>query len=155
MHLDGYIRRTVTLGLFLDSVKKTMGLYKGIYFLALFSILWFMYLSNPTLGLAQDARKTEGLGRGARDTMRLDTRIQGYQEKDQDNRLSRDYKLEGGEKGLRWEMKEEESLRLHERERSKRAQLKKEQLEMEEKRRQRDERFWEKKKKVEFRGILD
>jgi len=155
VHTDGYKRRYGSAGLPLVGVKQTRGVFRRIYPLALFSILWFMYLSIPTQGMAQDAKKLEGLGRGARDTMRLDMRLKGYQEKDQNHRVSGDYKLKGEEKGLRWEMKEEEGLRLQKQERSNRVRLKKEKQQIEEKRRQREERFWEKKKKVEFRGDLD
>ena len=125
-----------------------------IHLLALFYLLWFMYLSIPTPGWAQDVKNLQGFDKGAQDTMRLDRRMDGYRDKVQNNRMT-DQRIGVEERGLRREMKEEDILRLEEQTRSRRARLRKEQEQTEEERRSRAERFWEKKKKVDFTSLAD
>jgi len=122
---------------------------KQNYFLAIFSVLWFICLSSFSQGTAQEARKVQGLERGARDSMRLDTRMTGEKEKIQSGRI-KDQMVGSAEKQLRKEMREEESIRSREQSRSNRARMKAQQEETKKRRKHEDEWFSEKKRKVEF-----
>lgn len=117
--------------------------------LAIFCFLWFMCLSNFSWGVAQEASKIEGLDRGARDSMRLDERMQGREEKGGSDRVT-DQMMRGTEEELRTEMREEEMIRSEEEVRSNRARMQAQQEEQEKRRKHEDEFFREKKRKIEF-----
>ena len=78
-------------------------------------ILWaaHVYMLCPSLGWAQEAASVSGLGKGERDTMRVDSRIEGREEQVIDSRIS-DQKIGYEERRIRLERRAEELLRAEE-----------------------------------------
>jgi len=67
----------------------------------------------PAVGLAQDATSVGGLGKGERDTMRVDSRIEGREDQIVDSRIS-DQKIGYEERKIRLERRADELLREEE-----------------------------------------
>jgi membrane protein involved in colicin uptake len=68
---------------------------------------------SPAVGLAQDATSVGGLGQGERDTMRVDSRLEGREDQIVDSRIS-DQKIGYEERKIRLERRAEELLREEE-----------------------------------------
>ena len=122
----------------------------GWWALALCLLLVLSQGYSPPIALSQRI-VTEGLGKAEKDTLRLDLRVGGKEEKDCDSRLS-DQKIGVEEKPLSRELKEKELLRQEEdastltRLRLEReAEVKQERLEQE------DERIHDKKQAIQLR----
>ena len=67
----------------------------------------------PAVGLAQDATSVGGLGKGERDTMRVDSRLEGREDQIVDSRIS-DQKIGYEERKIRLERRADELLREEE-----------------------------------------
>jgi hypothetical protein len=75
-----------------------------------FAYLAVLYMLCPAVVPAQDATSVGGLGQGERDTMRVDSRMEGREEQVVDSRIS-DQKIGYEERKIRLERRAEELLR--------------------------------------------
>ena len=78
--------------------------------LSVLSAVCVHYMLCPAVGLAQHATSIGGLGKGERDTMRVDWRVEGREEQIVDSRIS-DQKIGYEERKIRLERRAEELLR--------------------------------------------
>ena len=71
------------------------------------------YVLCPAVVLAQDVTSVGGLGQGERDTMRVDLRVEGREDRIEDSRIN-DQKIGYEERKIRLERRAEELLREEE-----------------------------------------
>ena len=86
---------------------------RRIVLLAVLSVVFVCCMLRPGSGLAQDVTSVGGLGQGERDTMRVDSRVEGREEQIVDSRIS-DQKIGYEERKIRLERRVEELLREEE-----------------------------------------
>ena len=84
-----------------------LSLFSTVSALCLFNLL------SAAVSLAQDAASVEGLGKGERDTMRLESRMEGREERILDVRVN-DQKIGYEERKIRLERRDDERLRAEE-----------------------------------------
>ena len=99
-----------------SSVKATLVNFdngcRPALLVALF-VVWFgcvVFIGLPALGLAQDSMSVNGLGQGERDAVRVDSRLEGREQRVIDSRIS-DQKIGYEERKIRLERRAEELLR--------------------------------------------
>ena len=78
------------------------------------SLLGAFHILRPAVVPAQDATSVSGFGKGERDTMRVESRMEGREERVVDARVS-DQKIGYEERRIRLERRAEELLRAEER----------------------------------------
>ncbi len=101
----------------------------------------------PAVGLAQDVTSVGGLGKGERDTMRVDSRVEGREDRIEDSRIS-DQKIGYEERKVRLERRAEELLRDEEVSREGEERFAKEEEEARARARRRDEEDVQRKKRA-------
>ena len=129
-----------------------MELFRQKFVFCLFPGLFFVIsgLSTPAISLAKDPAEIMGLGHGAKDTSRLDTRMKGDERKTNDDRIS-EQRLGHEEKRLSREMREKDLLRAEEESRVKKSSSKMKSELDRERQKETDEIFREKRKKYNMR----
>jgi len=105
------------------------------------------YLMCPAVGLTQDVTSVEGLGEGERDTMRVDSRVEGREDRIEDSRIS-DQKIGYEERKVRLEKRAEELLRDEEVSREREERFAKEEEDARARARRRDEEDVQRKKRA-------
>jgi membrane protein involved in colicin uptake len=101
----------------------------------------------PAVVLAQDVTSVGGLGQGERDTMRVDSRVEGREDQIEDSRIS-DQKIGYEERKIRLERRAEELLREEEVSRERQERFAKEEEEAREEARRRESEDVQRKKRA-------
>jgi len=105
------------------------------------------YVLCPAVVLAQDVTSVGGLGQGERDTMRVDSRVEGREDQIEDSRIS-DQKIGYEERKIRLERRTEELLREEEVSRERQEKFAKEEEEARDEARRREAEDVQRKKRA-------
>ncbi len=134
----------------MNTIPVTMGscrcFGKRSVFATFFSVC-FLNILCATVGLAQDAASIEGLRKGERDTMRVESRMKGREERIFDRRMN-DQKIGYEERKIRLERRDDERLRAKEAMRGREQNFQKEEEEARERARRREAQHVQRKKRT-------